>query len=169
MDSALKTLLWNQYGAAIDMLDEAIRMCPDNLWTTAVYEDEDDLAYGQFWYVAYHTLSWLDLYLTGDYTGFAPPAPFVRGRLPDAPYAKADILDYLHHCRRKCQLVITGLTEEQAYRMHAFPFMADLGFLELQLYTMRHVQEHAAQLSLVLGKHGVTGMDWIARARAAGA
>lgn len=165
MDSTLKTLVWNQYGAAIDMLDDAISLCPDRLWTAVVWEDEDDPAYGQFWFVAYHTLSWLDLYLTGDYEGFKPPAPFVRGQLPDQPYAKEDVQRYLVHCRRKCQSVIEGLTREQAYRMHAFPFMQDLGFLELQLYTMRHVQEHAAQLSLVLGSHGVTGTDWIAQAR----
>jgi hypothetical protein len=30
---------------------------------------------------------------------------------------------------------------------------------------MRHVQEHAAQLSLVLGKQDVTGLDWIVSAR----
>src|SRR5690242_15065334 len=30
-----------------------------------------------------------------------------------------------------------------------------VSFLELQLYNMRHVQEHAAQLNLFLGQHGV--------------
>jgi hypothetical protein len=35
----------------------------------------------------------------------------------------------------------------------------------MQLYSMRHVQEHAAQLNLMLGENGVTGMDWIAQAR----
>ena len=38
-------------------------------------------------------------------------------------------------------------------------------FVELQLYSMRHVQEHAAQLNLVLGQHGVTGQDWVPKAR----
>lgn len=164
MNSSLKTLVWRQYGAAIDMLDEAISACPEQLWTAEVWEDEDGPAYGQFWFVAYHTLSWLDLYLTGDYEGFAPPAPFVRGKLPDQPYTKEDVRNYLLHCRRKCQTVIEGLTDEQANQIHAFPFM-EMGFLELQLYTMRHVQEHTAQLNLVLGKHGVTGPDWIAQAR----
>jgi hypothetical protein len=41
----------------------------------------------------------------------------------------------------------------------------ELGFLELQIYTMRHVQEHAAQMNLLLGQNGVTGPDWIAQAR----
>lgn len=165
MDESLKTMLWQQYGAAIDMFGDAIRACPDALWTAEVYEDDDDLAYGQFWFVAYHTLRWLDLYLTGDYEGFTPPAPFLSGRLPDEPYSREAVLGYLRHCRDKCRSVIMGLTEEQAYRLHAFPFMDDLPFLELQLYTMRHVQEHAAQLSLVLGANGVRELDWVAKAR----
>lgn len=38
-------------------------------------------------------------------------------------------------------------------------------YLELQLYNMRHVQEHASQLQLLLGQHGVPGLDWVAKAR----
>jgi hypothetical protein len=37
----------------------------------------------------------------------------------------------------------------------------------LLLYTMRHVQEHAAQLSLFLGERGIPGADlhWVLRAK----
>jgi len=45
----------------------------------------------------------------------------------------------------------------------------ELSYLELQLYSMRHVQEHAAQLSVVLGQHEGVGMDWVAQARATAA
>jgi hypothetical protein len=38
-------------------------------------------------------------------------------------------------------------------------------FLELQLYCMRHVMEHAGQLAYFLGQKGVTGMDWVSQAR----
>jgi len=38
--------------------------------------------------------------------------------------------------------------------------------LELLLYTMRHVQEHAAQLCLFLGQHGVPDADLASVARA---
>jgi hypothetical protein len=30
---------------------------------------------------------------------------------------------------------------------------------------MRHVQEHAGQLSLTLGQHDVAGLDWVTQAR----
>ena len=43
-----------------------------------------------------------------------------------------------------------------------------MSFFELLLYTMRHVQEHAAQLSLFLGQHGIPDetLDWVGRAQA---
>lgn len=48
MDIGLKTMVWRQFGAAIDMLNDAIELCPDHLWTVALWEDTDDTRYGQF-------------------------------------------------------------------------------------------------------------------------
>lgn len=164
MDAALKKGVWQQFGAAIDMFDDAVSVCPGHLWTAVLWNDPDEPRYGQFWYVAYHTLVWLDLYLGGSYKDFAPPAPFVRGVLPEKPYTKEQVRTYLIYCRQKCQSVIEGLTDEKANRICKFDWMEPT-FLELQLYSMRHVQEHAAQLNLVLGQNGVSGPDWVAKAR----
>src|SRR5262245_11057123 len=141
MDSILKTAIWQQFGAAIDMLDNAISACPDQLWTAGLWDDPEDPRYGQFWFIAYHTLSWLDLFLTGSAKGFVPPAPFIRGALPEEPYTKEDVRTYLKQCRQKCQSVIEALTAEKAYQICTFDWMEPT-FLELQLYSMRHVQEH---------------------------
>jgi len=35
MDDFWKTLLWQQFGAAIDMLENAMHACPDDLWSNA--------------------------------------------------------------------------------------------------------------------------------------
>jgi len=164
MDTTVKTSVWQQFGAAIDMLGDAINLCPDHLWTFVVWKDPDDERYGQFWFVAYHALKWLDLFLTGTMEGFAPPSPFIHGALPERPYTKDQILAYLGACREKCQSTIEALTDEKAQQRCVFEWM-EPSFLELQLYSTRHVQEHAAQLSLVLGQHDVTGSDWVASAR----
>ena len=169
MDTRLKTGIWQQFGAAIDMLDDAISACPERLWSAVLWEDLEDPRYGQFWFVAYHTLFWLDLYLhgateTGTSEGFAPPPPFIRGGLPERPYTKGEVLSYLEQCRQKCHAVIQELTDEKANEICKFAWMEPT-FVELQLYSMRHVQEHAAQLNLVLGQHGVTGQDWVPKAR----
>jgi hypothetical protein len=164
MDTILKTSLWKQFGAAIDTLEDAINLCPDHLWTAILWKDPDDPAYGSFWYLSAHTLMWLDLYLTGTMEGFAPPPPFKRGVIPETPYTKAQILGYLDQCRRNCKATIEALTDETANRVCPFDWMTPT-FWELQIYCMRHVQEHAAQFNLFLGQHDITGMDWIAEAR----
>ncbi len=164
MDTTLKTIIWQQFGAAIDMLDDAINLCPEQLWTAVLWKDTNDARYGQFWFVAYHTLFWLDLYLTGSSDGFAPPSPFIRGTLPEQPYTKDQVRAYLDQCRTKCKSTLEALTDETAHRRCTFDWI-EASFLEMQLYSMRHVQEHAAQLNLLLGQHDVSGMDWVTQAR----
>jgi uncharacterized damage-inducible protein DinB len=160
MDNAIKNALWQQYGAAIDMLEDGIQRCPEAVWQAVMWADDEDSRYGQFWFVAYHTVKSIDAYLTGTWEGFAPPAPFLAGQLPEEPYTKPQILSYLQACRDKCQRMIESLTDETAMRTCVFDWMSP-SYFELQIYTMRHVQEHAGQLSLFLGQHGVQGMDWI--------
>lgn len=164
MTTPCAAFVWNQYGAAMDMFDDALRLCPDHLWTGVVWNDNDDVRFGQFWFVAYHTVFWCDLFATGTSEGFAPPPPFVRGELPSQPYAQEQIRAYLGACREKCRAILLALTGEQAQQKCVFPWM-EPAFLELQIYALRHVQEHAGQLSLFLGQHGVTGFDWVATAR----
>lgn len=164
MEDLWKRSLWGQFGAAIDTLDDALRLCPDELWETVLWEDEEDPRFGQFWYIAFHTLLWTDLFLGGSYEDFQPPAPFIRGKLPDKPYSKEDVHTYLTKCRQKCEALVKALTIEQATKICKFPWM-EPSYLELQLYSMRHIQEHAAQLNMILGHRGVTGQDWVAQAR----
>ena len=77
MDVNLKQVLWQQFGAAIDMLENALLNCPDELWHGRMWNDNTmPPEFSEFWYVAYHTLFWLDFYLSGSVEGYAPPAPF---------------------------------------------------------------------------------------------
>jgi hypothetical protein len=164
MEPNLNKILWQQYGASIDMLSDAVSLCPDELWTAVLWKDADDVRYGQFWFVAFHTLFWLDLYLTGDYASFKPPDPFIRGALPEKPYTKEQVQSYLGQCRRKCQAIMEALTDERANQGCTYDWI-EASYLEMQLYTMRHVQEHASQLNLLLGQHDVAGLDWVTQAR----
>jgi DinB superfamily len=171
MADVWKTLLWRQFGAAIDMLDNALRECPDELWTGILWGDNSAAEDSPFWYVAYHTLFWLDYYLSGSSDSFAPPPPFTlseldpAGVLPDRTYTRPQLRDYLLHGRRKCRASIESLTEEQGQRMRRVG-RGQLPFAELLLYTMRHVQEHAAQLSMFLGQRAGLTSGWVAVANA---
>ena len=46
MDSSLKKIFWKQFGASIDMLENAIAACPGDLWDGEA----------KFWFTSYHTL-----------------------------------------------------------------------------------------------------------------
>ena len=176
MDSVWRTSLWKQFGAAIDMLDNALAACPDALWRARVWPDPSAPSQRtEFWYVAYHTLVWLDMYLAGvPEEEFAPPAPFAQGEidsaeeLPDQPYTREQLRAYLASLRQKCRATFEEMTDERARWPVEYPWSEGqpISFLELQLYNMRHIQGHAAELSLLLGQHGVHGdaVDWAARA-----
>ncbi len=161
MDATSRTILWQQFGAAIDMLENAIHACPDALWG-------DRARQPQFWYVTYHTLFFLDLYLSDSLEGFAPPAPFTlseidpAGVLPDRVYSKSELLGYLQHGRRKGHVRIDGLTEASSVELCRYRWI-DLTKTESVLYNLRHVQHHAAQLNLLLRQAGHEVPRWVRR------
>jgi len=175
-----RTALWRQFGAAIDMLENALLACPASLWQECLWSvpppPEFPPQFAEFWYVTFHALVWLDLYLSGlPEEEFAPPAPFAQGgldsveALPERPYTKEELRTYLVSMRQKCQTKLLALTDEQALRSVEYPWSEGqpISYLELQLYNLRHVQEHAAQLSLFLGQHAIPdeALDWVPLAK----
>ncbi|MFH0989620.1 MAG: DinB family protein [bacterium] len=142
MDNTWKGIIWQQFGAAIDMLENAVDACPDNLWGDRSQKPE-------FWYTVFHTLFYLDLYLSESDKGFSPPPPFnldemdPAGILPDRVYTKEELLAYLNHGRDKCRRTINALTDDQLSMRCGFEWL-DLSVIEMHLYNMRHVQHHAA-------------------------
>ena len=176
METTLRTALWRQFGATIDMLENALLACPAPLWQERLWRtpppSEFPPQFAEFWYVTFHALVWLDLYLSGvPEEEFAPPAPFAQGvldsveALPEGPYTKEELHAYLTSTRQKCHTQLMRLSDEQARRPVEYPWSEGqpISFLELQLYNMRHVQEHAAQLSLFLGQHAIPdeALDWV--------
>ena len=166
-------MLWRQFGAAIDMLSEAMGDCPDELWERNLWEDQPGqwvaAGFSTFWYLCYHTLFWLDLYLTGAEEGFAPPGPFDLVEMEaneDLPriYSRQELNDYLDYCRRKCQETIGALSHDEAYRLCKFAW-GEIPFAELQLYNLRHVQEHGAQLRMFLGQQAGKSTGWVPKAK----
>ena len=174
MDNPLKTALVQQFGATIDMLEKVLVACPDPLWQVRLWNEPRLPRAAEFWYIAYHTLFWLDLYLSGSTDGFMPPAPFTldeldpAGIIPERAFSKNELLSYLEYNRNKCQSTIAGLTDEQAQQRCTFPW-GELTFAALLLDNMRHVQEHVAQLNMILGQQMDWSPRWITNARKAAA
>jgi hypothetical protein len=168
--------VWRQFGAAIDTLGDAIQACPESQWRESLWQEPPDSplppGFAEFWYLAYHTMFWLDLYLFGSGEGFVPRPPFTdaeldpAGKLPEKPYTQEELLEYVSYVRRKCEGTLTSMTEEDALRPCAFPWTRGkpVSYVELQLYNLRHVQEHAAQLNMFLGQRRPgSAPRWVAR------
>jgi hypothetical protein len=163
MDSSWKPILWQQFGASIEMLENALLACPDELWGDRSEQPE-------YWYLVYHTLFWLDLYLSGSAEGFIPPAPFTldeldpAGLTPERVYSKGELQTYLRHCHQKCRATIESLTDEKAQGLCVFGW-GEANFVELLLYNMRHVQHHSAQLNMILRQKVDSAPGWVAKAK----
>lgn len=159
MDPTVRAALWNHFGAAIDMLENAIAACPDALWSDRSRRPE-------FWYVAYHTLFFLDFYLSETEEGFTPPAPFTldeldpAGLVPERPFTKDELLAYLVHGRKKSRTVVDALTDERAREVRTF-ISRERTVLEWVLLSMRHIQHHTAQLNLILRQHTDSAPGWV--------
>jgi uncharacterized damage-inducible protein DinB len=159
MDAAWRMIIWQQFGAAIDMVENALLACPDDLWGDRSKRPE-------FWYVVFHTLFFLDLYLSESDEGFAPPPPFTltemdpAGILPERVYTKQELRTYLEHGRKKCRSTIEALTNEKLHRRCGFDWL-DITLAEMLLYNMRHVQHHAAQLNLILRQNTDSAPRWV--------
>src|SRR4029453_1821092 len=170
-------MVWQQFGAPIDMFDNTLAACPNELWTGRLWSEEEgpDVPprWGEFWTVAAHAIRWLERYLLavpedafGSLETSTTLTPFPED---NEPQTKSTVRDCLAELRGRCRATLTELTADQAQRpITVYDWIGtDVTFVELQLYNMRHVQEHAAQLALFLGQHGVPDeqLDWVARAR----
>ncbi len=169
MDAYWKDALWKQFGAAIEMFGNALIACPDKLWKAKMWKDSRlPPGFPEFWYVAYHTLFWLDLYLSGSVVDFSPPSPYTLDELepeailPDRVYTPEELRSYLDYCRQKCHRVIKELTDERASEQCNFLWTKKgITFAELILDNLRHVQEHGAQLNMFLGQQTSLPSHWV--------
>ena len=168
MINFIKDTLWSQFGASIDMLKNAIAACPDEAWNTN----------DKFFYISYHSLIFLDYYLTIPPQEISSPLPFtiaapgtdlgeaVDDLVPNRKYSKEELHDYLESSREKCKKVIDELTEEKLQdRWKEISGDRNYPILKLLLFNMRHVQHHAAQLNMMLRQQTNNSPGWISSAR----
>ncbi len=164
MTDDLKPILLAQFDAALCMLRDCIERCPPEHWDGLI-------AKYPFWQVAYHTLCFVDLYLSpGDEvwrprTGGLHPAG--RAELdeeyPSRRFTRAELLDYVSICRRQLHEVLgeapSAGQRESLEAPSGFPWLP-FSRAELHLYNIRHIQHHTGQLSAYLRRAAVP-TDWI--------
>lgn len=165
MNAAWHTAVESQFGAGLDALEKAIRACPPRAWA-----DPAEPVERQFWYLAFHTVFWLDCYGSDDEHGYVPPAPFTLGEIdpagvyPERTYTPDEVLGFLAHTRARLREAFAALDEHRAAARSGFE-RHDMSVLELLVYNLRHVQHHTSQLQWLLRQHGATPPRWVGRGR----
>jgi hypothetical protein len=123
----------------------------------------------QPWYLAFHTLFWLDLYLSESALDYVPPPPFTRGALeegvyPERPYLKQELLACLQGCRKALAARLSTISTDEGMRRRCHLPWGEMEAGELLLYNLRHVQHHAGQLNLMIRQAGGEPPSWVMRA-----
>ena len=165
----IKDVLWNQFGAAIDMLINVISNCPESYFSSN----------RRFYYIAFHSAIFLDYYLTIPPGDFSPllsftqkgpedrPPEAIDDIIPDKIYSKKEIVDYLKQSREKCRQEVFALTDEmlnERFKEGDDPNDMDYPILEILLYNLRHTQHHTAQLNMLVRQDFNEHMPWSFRA-----
>ena len=161
----LKNLLLSQHQAALTTLAKCIELCPDGAWNEKVANLPISTA-------VFHTLFWTDMYLErstehlkdqeyhktnseifGEYEELASD-------LQKRTYERSQVDNYFEFCRAKAAKVILAETDESLAEKSGFDWL-DCSRAEVHVYSSRHIQHHAAQISVRLRvNHGVD-VPWV--------
>ena len=159
-------IIVSQYQAALEMLKQTIRECPDPIWNSL-----DDQT--KFWHIAYHALFYTHLYLQDSEQAFVPWSKhraeyqFI-GQLPwpphappqiGEPYDRQTVLEYLAFCQQQVAKRVPQVNLESASGFDWLPFSK----FELQIYTIRHLQQHTGELMERVGTRAGVQIDWVGR------
>lgn len=165
--SALRSDLKGQYHAALTMLGDAIRLCPDDLWASGAHKNA-------CWQVAYHTIFFAHLYSQVSDAAFVPwEGHRANAQYPDAipgppdpdsdlpllpePYSKKEALSYCQWCRARIDDWVDAI--DVLSRDSGFSWYP-ISKLEHQMVNLRHIQHGAAQLADRIRAHAGIGVDW---------
>ncbi len=154
----------SQFLATLAMLQQAVEKCPENIWI-----DEQD--HNKFWHIAYHALFYTHLYLQPTHADFTPwskqrqdyhllgPTPWPPHEVPkiEEPYTKAGILEYITFCEQQVLEVVDTLNLEGPSGFDWLPFDK----LELQFYSIRHLQLHTGELCERLFTRAQIDVNWV--------
>jgi hypothetical protein len=165
MSDVLRELLRNHFEAAFCTLCLCLEQCPDELWQEPVGNEP-------FSRVVFHTLFFADMYLSTDEDSFRQQQFHIENadlfgdyeqlewRDPVCIYEREPLRNYLNFCRSKATGVISAESDESLAAPCGFP-RRDFSRAELHVYSMRHIQHHAAQLSLRLRLSADVGIPWV--------
>lgn len=149
----------SQYHAALAMMDGVVAACP-----AAVWDDASDQ--NRTWLVVYHALLYTDLYLHPTHDSYEPwehARVELRGmgepEAGTAPYSRAEMQAYVNLIHSRVDQIVPELDWTAESGFDWIP----LDKLELQFYSIRHLQQHIGELAERLWVRAGIEVDWIGR------
>ncbi len=152
-------ILRRHFEPTLEMLRQAIEACPEELW-----DDRDEGP--AFWQYAYHTLFWLDLWLSDSLAAFqAPPfhtrdALLEAGEAPSVTYPPQQLGAYLEQVYAKCALFFEGLTPDNVTQESEF-FGRMWAAGDRILAQLRHIQHHVGHMNGLLKRRVGVSPGWV--------
>ena len=150
-------ILISQYLASLEMLEQTITDCPPSMW-------DDPADTNRFWHVAYHALHFVEEYTAESCDTFRPWSGYRPGYEefplpPNAePHTKETVLAYVAYCknhiRERLPVYNLGWGADEKYTG-----------LELQIYNIRHIMQHAGELGERLGARACVELEWVGTVR----
>ncbi len=157
----------SQFHAALSMMEQTVRTCPDDIWDVPGQVNP-------FWRVAYHALFYVDLYLQPSeeeltpweearegyhFLGPLPVPPHTPQPTADQPYNREEILAYIDYLRSHVDRTVPTIDLAAPSGFHWLPFDK----MELQIYNIRHLQQHVGDLSTVLLTQAGLEINWVGK------
>ena len=160
-----KKIFASQYRASLAMLKECIHHggCKE-IWYDESFKNK-------YWHIAYHVLFYTDLYLSVNEQSFNPWEKHRKdyqfmGKMPFPPHGEPEITDAYtpNDIMQYFSQIESSITE----RLDSYDLDAPSGFswlsfskYELQIYNIRHIQHHAAQLASRLSSKKDIVIEWV--------
>ncbi|MDE0222883.1 MAG: hypothetical protein OXJ90_26685 [Spirochaetaceae bacterium] len=155
-EETIRAAFVSQYQAGLDMLEAAVRACPDGAWDNPTYVN-------RYWHIAYHALFYVHLYLfptLSAHTAWSGHRDGAHDLGQDVePYSRESILKFLTFRRGHMRRRIDTLDLSGESRFPWLPF----GPAERLAYNLRHLQHHAGQLSERIRQDTGEGVGWVGR------
>jgi hypothetical protein len=171
-DLETQTIIMNafteQYGAAFKTLEKIIDVCPENLWS-------DELVGPQIYKVLYHTLFFIDFYLSltkearDNFTPKFEQAENFRTSKKNfhpkewkSAISPEEMREYIKDLREKAQngfksLKIENLISDPIFEWHGSSICSSL------MYNLRHMMLHIGALQARLRISGVEERFWVSQ------
>lgn len=146
------------YEAIFKMLDEIIKLCPDELWN--VRTDEPP-----FWQQLYHAIFYTDFYISEAMWTFKKPA-FAEEKANDLIYSASEtptreqMQNYLEEAKKNCMSALEKMTPEQLEGENPFHWTGPTPAHRL-IYNIRHTQHHIGRLNSMLARKTGKSVNWV--------